>query len=452
MKIRLFALLSGLLAAFACTPAQTGPTGLEIKPEKVSIAFGTQKQLEAVVTPSGTEAALRWWSDNSKVATVNQKGVVSTVSVGMTKIHVSCGDLTATCQVTVLDPKEIDPSDLPDSWLDPREALGKSLTNDLIFSKGVQLYKPSNIMQGWDFTDPSHFYYAQCPDGELQYISFCRGTSMSYTDYMTLNGFGHMTQITAEASTDGNTYIWCNSNGQWTGTNYNNSLSISRIKYAPGTTLKDYSGKTYVMSKKYGGKDFYDLQVAIDFEYRRLMVGARVSGVSIRFHWIFDLDEVLALPEKDVSVTVDTKNNGTQKRTFKGYDLNDCKVLGYFEVPRGRNPETDTYYYSHQGHEVHGEYVWFFEGQVDTNTTPYTSVAYITVFNYDGTVAIPRTRVVALDNNQDFINCGFTYDGNAEGECMKIKDNKLYLGFACHSAASSKNRIQNILVYPCQTK
>lgn len=422
---------------------------ISINPSEIKITFGKTAKLEAVTEPKVT-AGLQWWSDNFAVASVASDGTVTAKAVGVAKVHVKVGDSIADCTVTVTDPSSVDPSELGDSWLDPRESLKAPLSNSIIFSKGVQLYKKGNVMQGWDFTDERHFYYAQCPTGNRQYISFCNAPSASMSNYMTLGGFGHMTQITAEACTDGSTYIWCNSNGQWVDGSYNNSFSISRFKYVPdGTCLDGYAGDTWVLQKMYNGKRFYDLQVAVDFNYRRLLIGARVAGVNIRFHWVFDLDEALNLPLKDVTIDYTAESGKMASRTIKARDLADCKILGYFEVPRGANP-SQTYYYSHQGHEVHGDYVWFYEGQVDTNTTPYTSVAFITVYNYDGTVAIPRTEVMALRDDNAFKTFGFTYDGNAEGECMKIKDGKLYLGFACHSSAASSNRIQNILVYDCK--
>ena len=346
--------------------------------------------------------------------------------------------------------------------LDPRFALSAALSPDIIFSKGTQLYKKGNIMQGFDFTDDTHFYYSQSPSNSIcQYVSFVPGRSSKYSSYMTLERFGHMTQIVAEKASDGKTYIWCNSNGQSCSEGYGENLSFSRIEYkAGGKYLYGYGGDTYILSTKHSsGKPYYDLQVSIDFKYRRLLLGCRVSGVSARFHFVYDLDEVLSLPEKDVTLTVTYGSNSSisddlttstkDTRTFKARDLADATLLGCFEIPRGGN-DSQTYFYSHQGHHVYGDFIWFYEGNVLDNN--YASVAYITVYDYKGNVVIPRTGVSALKDKKAFIDNAFTYDGYAEGESMKILDDKLYLGFACHGSASSGNRIQNILVYDLTKK
>ena len=83
----------------------------------------------------------------------------------------------------------------------------------------------------------------------------------------------------------------------------------------------------------------------------------------MRHFWIFDLDEVLALPLKEMTVSV-TVGGGTgdgEKQTVErkimGHDLNDCRVLGNFSFSEGTDKEHDVYSYSHQGHEINGDYI-----------------------------------------------------------------------------------------------
>lgn len=336
-------------------------------------------------------------------------------------------------------------------------ALSTELSNDIIFSKNVKLYKQKNIMQGFDFTDDSHFYYSQAPSNTIyQFVSFCEGASKQYSDYMTLERFGHMTQIVAEKAADGKTYIWCNSNGQSTSSGYGNNWSFSRIEYKAGETYTGgYAGETFFLNKD----NQYDTQVAIDFETRRLLVGSRKAGVSMRYFWIFDLDEVLALPLKtmECTVTIGSNSNITddaslsqQKvRTVQARDLNDAKVLGYFEIPRGKG-ESEVYYYAHQGHEIHGDQVWFYEGNSITSGAIYYSVAYVTVYDYNGKVLYPRTAVKAIEKNSALVEFGFSSIGYAEAEGIKVKGDQLYLGFACHNG-SGTYRYAEILHYDLNT-
>lgn len=448
----IFASALSLLCTAACEKPDPALESLSLTRTSLYLDAGETAQLVAVPSPSSVLISPTWSSSDASVATVNASGLVRGVDTGTAVISATAGGMVAECTVSV---KGNSPGTevTGDGWLDPRDALSLPLSAALIHSLGTQLYRRGNVMQGWDFTDAGHYYYAQAPSALYsQYVSFVPGPGASHSNFMTLERFGHMTQIVAEKASDGKTYIWCNSNGQALSDGYGNSWSVSRIEYVPGGIYSGgYAGDTWVMDKSYGGKRFYDLQVSIDFDYRRMLIGARAAGAAIRFHWVFDLDEVLSLPLKEVSVTVALggyiSGDGearSEVRTFMARDLGDAEVLGYFEVPRGADP-SKTYYYSHQGHEVHGDYVWFYEGEALTADHP--SVAFITVYDYSGNVVIPRTEVAALRDSNAMRSMGFTYDGSAEAESMKIKDGVLYLGFACHSSAASSNRIQNILKY-----
>ena len=51
-----------------------------------------------------------------------------------------------------------------------------------------------------------------------------------------------------------------------------------------------------------------------------------------------------------------------------GHDLNDCRVLGNFSFSSGTDKEHDVYSYSHQGHEINGDYIYFYEGNAVENS------------------------------------------------------------------------------------
>ena len=95
-------------------------------------------------------------------------------------------------------------------------------------------------------------------------------------------------------------------------------------------------------------------------------------------------------------------------------------MLGSFSVPAGSDKENDVYSYSHQGHEVAGNYVYFYEGN----------------------------EVAAVADKAGLAAAGLTTTGYAEGESLKVRNGKLYLGVACRDGSSS-NRRANILVYDC---
>ena len=304
-------------------------------------------------------------------------------------------------------------------------------------------------MQGFDLTDGGEIYYSQISsDGTSVIVCRAAGPGQdARAEYMTLKYFGHGTQIVAEEASDGKTYIWLNSNASVDSSGeYGDNWSVSRVEFVPGALSEaGYAGETFFLNKD--GQ--YDQQVAIDFPARRLLVGSRKSGV--RYFWIFDLDEALALPLKTMTATVTVGSAGSDPvtREIRARDLNDCRVLGSFSVPAGSDKENDVYSYSHQGHEVAGNYVYFYEGNaVETGADSFASKAYVTVFNYSGKIVVPRTEVAAVADAAGLAAAGLTTTGYAEGESLKVRDGKLYLGVACRDGSSS-NRRANILVYDC---
>lgn len=378
-------------------------------------------------------------------ATIKVTVAANTFSARSAKVVFKAGTLTKTLTVTQASAEH--PQPVPGGK--PLSELSKPLSDDIIFSRNVMLEKQKNIVQGFDFTDEKHFYYAQGPAGNHnQYVCFAPGASKNRSSVMTLEGFGHMTQIVAERATDGKDYIWCNSNGQYATTSssfeYGDNLSFSRLPYVAGSTVRGgwpKDGDTFVLQDS---NNLIDLQVGIDFEARRMLVGARVKGVSARYHYVFDLDEALALPVKDVTLNVKT-SSGTESRTVRARNLAECRRLGYFVIPRGTSP-SQTYYYSHQGHEVYGDKVLFFEGNANGSEPNYSSVAYVTVYDYNGKVVTERTAVKAIEDNAALKSFGLTTAGYAEGEGLKLKGDKIYLQFACHNG-SGQYRYSNILVY-----
>lgn len=305
-------------------------------------------------------------------------------------------------------------------------------------------------MQGFDLTESGSIYYSQVgSDGATLNICRAAGPGLNaQSDCMILKYFGHGTQIVAEEASDGKTYIWLNSNASVDKSGeYGDNWSVSRVEFVPGATSDaGYAGETFFLNKD--GQ--YDQQVSIDFGARRLLIGSRRSGV--RYFWIFDLDEALALPLKKMTATVTVGSAGSDPvtREIEARDLNDCRVLGGFSVPAGADKENDVYSYSHQGHEVAGNYVYFYEGNaVETGADSFESKAYVTVFNYSGKIVVPRTRSGGRRRPRPGLAAaGLTTTGYAEGESLKVRGGKLYLGVACRDGSSS-NRRANILVYDC---
>lgn len=414
-------------------------TSLKLNEKDLELTVGQSFRLVATTRPADAGVTLKWNSSDEAVATVDQTGLVTLRAFGTAVITARYRSYSVRCTVATLQGPPPDPS----------AALAAPVSDDIIYSRDVLLYAPRRIMQGFDLTGSGDIYYSQVgSDGTSVVICRAAGPNLNaQSEYMVLKYFGHGTQIVAEEASDGKTYIWLNSNASVDSSGeYGDNWSVSRVEFVPGATSEaGYAGDTFFLNKD--GQ--YDQQVSIDFTARRLLVGSRKSG--IRYFWIFDLDEALALPLKEMTatVTVGSAGSGPVTRDIRARDLNDCRVLGSFSVPAGSDKEHDVYSYSHQGHEVAGNYVYFYEGNaVETGAGSFASKAYVTVFNYSGKIVVPRTGVAAIADKDGLAAAGLTSTGYAEGESLKVRGGKLYLGVACRDGSSS-NRRANILVYDC---
>ena len=80
-------------------------TSITLNAEQLTMEYGTKEQLTATVAPDDADnLGLTWTSDNEEVATVDENGLVTAVSVGEANITATAADgsgVTATCKVTV---------------------------------------------------------------------------------------------------------------------------------------------------------------------------------------------------------------------------------------------------------------------------------------------------------------------------------------------------------------
>ena len=82
---------------------------VELNKESTELEIGKDETLTATVNPEGIEQAVEWSSDNDDVATVDENGKVTAVSVGKANITAtSTADqiISASCEVTVVPVKE----------------------------------------------------------------------------------------------------------------------------------------------------------------------------------------------------------------------------------------------------------------------------------------------------------------------------------------------------------
>ena len=357
-------------------------TSLKLNEKDLELTVGQSFQLVAATRPADAGVTLKWSSSDQTVATVDQTGLVTLRAFGTAVITARYRSYSARCTVATLQEPPLDPS----------AALAAPLSDELIYSKNVLLYAPRRIMQGFDLTESGSIYYSQVgSDGATLNICRAAGPGLNaQTDYMILKYFGHGTQIVAEEASDGKTYIWLNSNASVDKSGeYGDNWSVSRVEFVPGATSDaGYAGETFFLNKD--GQ--YDQQVSIDFGARRLLIGSRRSGV--RYFWIFDLDEALALPLKKMTATVTVGSAGSEPvtREIEARDLNDCRVLGGFSVPAGSDKENDVYSYSHQ--------------QPDGPSKVRNSFSFTSKHNSSNTLVEPKDfEIFTNSTNLFFIPC-----------------------------------------------
>ena len=88
---------------------ETKVAGVTLNPSDIKLAIGETQQLEVIIDPLSAQIYNpRYWSSSDQnVAVVDEKGNVTGVYAGTCTITVSCGEIKATCQVTVETPTYI---------------------------------------------------------------------------------------------------------------------------------------------------------------------------------------------------------------------------------------------------------------------------------------------------------------------------------------------------------
>ena len=96
------AMCGGYTANCVVTVNPTLATSVTLSATTATLKANQTLQLNATVAPENTtDKSIEWVSDNSNVATVSSNGLVTAVSVGSATIIAECGDVSATCTITV---------------------------------------------------------------------------------------------------------------------------------------------------------------------------------------------------------------------------------------------------------------------------------------------------------------------------------------------------------------
>ncbi|MDR2713908.1 MAG: Ig-like domain-containing protein, partial [Clostridiales bacterium] len=94
------------------TPATVSATSVSLSAGSLSLEAGQSRRLTATVKPDNTtNKTLSWSSNNTGVASVNN-GNVTARGAGTARITVRCGNVSATCTVTVRDTTTVQPASI----------------------------------------------------------------------------------------------------------------------------------------------------------------------------------------------------------------------------------------------------------------------------------------------------------------------------------------------------
>ena len=134
--------------------SETKITSLTVKPSTLVLTVGESTRLAILTQPEGANVAVEWSSSNADVATVSTNGTVTAVDYGKATITAKHGDLSSSCEVTVMSEYETlnftgafvydydttysDKLDTlrSESWGDQYYVAKKVLCNLMVFSEG----------------------------------------------------------------------------------------------------------------------------------------------------------------------------------------------------------------------------------------------------------------------------------------------------------------------------
>lgn len=469
MKRYLILFVSTILLAVSCGK-DNGKTvdlrSLSLEQTNLFIKVGESRQLVVKSEPKVDITEFKFTSGDESIAKVDSKGVVTGVAPGSVNIRVSYNGVRQTkCLVNVGTGET--------KMLDFSKSLAKPLSADMILHQSV-LYAGGNIMQDGDLvTDKGPFYFTQNRSSSslengskyLVHLTCHSSKNATYTSYNNLKWFGHGQPIQVENTGEG-VYIWtpCLGNATYGDyADYGTHKAFCRFKYENNKTLEHYAGDVYfgdTFTDMNGAKvTYHSPEPAIDFENRRMLIGARTSGA--RVFVVYDLDQVLALKPESVTITrswggEEGKPKQTNvQQTITARNLNSLKPLGscrFSSYMTAKNdPANVPYNYNSQGFAVVGDYLYWFEGNALEGTSQggqYDgSIAYVTCFDYAGNIKY-RTRVAAVSDftaQERLLDCKDHY---CEAEGLHIHGNSLYLGFGVHNSAGK--RVASLIKYTCE--
>ena len=100
--------VTGVKATASCTVTVTvPPEKVVLSHSELNLKVGNTQLLAAVVMPeNATDKQVTWESSDTAIVTVGADGTVTAVAPGSATVTVRCGEVTASCTVTVTAPEK----------------------------------------------------------------------------------------------------------------------------------------------------------------------------------------------------------------------------------------------------------------------------------------------------------------------------------------------------------
>lgn len=118
-----------------------GELELKFENDEYSVLVGSTCQINAVYMPDGIKATnLKWHSSDESVATIDNDGVATGLSVGTITITASLESITISCFLNVTDREEVLPDDIPEDGKIPNGLWIAGISDTIYTGKAI---KPS---------------------------------------------------------------------------------------------------------------------------------------------------------------------------------------------------------------------------------------------------------------------------------------------------------------------
>lgn len=429
-------------------------SGLSLPYSSIRLAKGNAFTLnvkyiyEDKTTATAQASDLTWKSSNTSVATVSATGYTSAVAPGIATITATKGaNLSCAINIIVEDGNST-------------TGVGNDFTASQIYSMG-QLLQNNSVMQSFDITKDGTIYYLQIAGNSyhLLNVTHCspnkNGYTSNYGEVMQLQYFGHGTNYAIEEAGDG-TYVWagCYASMNTTTTSsdyqqYWNNQTITRVRFVAGRVVKP----SECIDQYYIGKH-KDMHPAIDVTNDVLTIEYPENGR--RYFLIYKLSEAKALPVTSVTLDPITYGGGTsgesqrtETPTVLVHDLTKLTPMASFSITNSGATPADLSYYDWQGCDVNDGLIYSLEGESgDDVVGGNPSNAYLTVFNFNGNIVEKRTKISIASDQTKLASLGITSTGSMESEGIKVRNGKLFIGFASKDNVNDNSRRrQNIFSY-----